>query len=495
VETLDSCGESLESCGASLDSYSKTHGSPVGWFWLYCLSAIWVYTIRTAAMPYVFSDLQAQFQAVGFFAYPVQMLGVCGLPWLLDRLSVVERLAGGKRFFAGLMIGTVLLLGTLPFLSGFVLPMICLYLMILLPSTAMGMALWRGAMLWNPGHAALMVGGTYLLHYVAEFIQYYAFFATGSPVFYLASAFALFGGLPIAMLVIRLRLWEGCAHDLADGQAPSSELALPKAFLAITLATLVLHAFFSTAVNTVWYFDNMDDFHTFGYELFFNLLALGVMGCATWLYHKRRWFVTTLICLLALCFGQGLTLFGIANMPLAVSYNLLTMAAKMPPHMLSLIIPVWYAVAYRKPAWACVGFGLSTMADFLLLLTQLTPAGMSMIPRQGALLLVGLALVGLLVYLYLRYEKIQTDALLRSIKESQEAKRTPEQTLSALGLTPREHEVTRLLLLGDSQRMIAAKLHISGATVGFHTKNLYRKLNIQSRAELFALFVMPQVGA
>jgi DNA-binding CsgD family transcriptional regulator len=61
-------------------------------------------------------------------------------------------------------------------------------------------------------------------------------------------------------------------------------------------------------------------------------------------------------------------------------------------------------------------------------------------------------------------------------------------TLEHLGLTSREREVVALLLEGYTARMIAGELHIAEGTVNLHTKHLYRKLNINSRMELFARF-------
>lgn len=56
------------------------------------------------------------------------------------------------------------------------------------------------------------------------------------------------------------------------------------------------------------------------------------------------------------------------------------------------------------------------------------------------------------------------------------------------GLSPREKEIF-ILLLGDSQRKhIAASLNIGIGTVNFHVNNLYRKLGIQSRIELFTKY-------
>ena len=57
-----------------------------------------------------------------------------------------------------------------------------------------------------------------------------------------------------------------------------------------------------------------------------------------------------------------------------------------------------------------------------------------------------------------------------------------------LNLTEREQEMFTLLLSGKSPKEMAYDLKISYHTVNFHVKNLYRKLGIQSRAELFANF-------
>jgi DNA-binding CsgD family transcriptional regulator len=57
-----------------------------------------------------------------------------------------------------------------------------------------------------------------------------------------------------------------------------------------------------------------------------------------------------------------------------------------------------------------------------------------------------------------------------------------------LDLTPREQEIFTMLLTGIAPKEIAYTLKISPYTVNFHQKNLYRKLGIQSRAELFARY-------
>ena len=54
---------------------------------------------------------------------------------------------------------------------------------------------------------------------------------------------------------------------------------------------------------------------------------------------------------------------------------------------------------------------------------------------------------------------------------------------ATVSLTPREREVLSLLAQGVQIQDIADRLGLSRHTVGDHVKNLYRKLNISSRAE------------
>jgi len=55
-------------------------------------------------------------------------------------------------------------------------------------------------------------------------------------------------------------------------------------------------------------------------------------------------------------------------------------------------------------------------------------------------------------------------------------------------LTPRESEIAGLILKGHSSHSIAAQTGTTIGTTKIHRKNLYRKLNISSQAELFHAF-------
>jgi len=66
-------------------------------------------------------------------------------------------------------------------------------------------------------------------------------------------------------------------------------------------------------------------------------------------------------------------------------------------------------------------------------------------------------------------------------------------TKDNLNLTDREREIFTMLLKSLSPKEIAHTLKVSYHTVVFHRQNLYRKLGIQSRAELFAKY-LPSTG-
>jgi DNA-binding NarL/FixJ family response regulator len=53
-------------------------------------------------------------------------------------------------------------------------------------------------------------------------------------------------------------------------------------------------------------------------------------------------------------------------------------------------------------------------------------------------------------------------------------------------LTPREHEILRLLASGRPQDEIARELFVASKTVGKHIEHLLKKLNVHSRAEAVA---------
>ena len=108
------------------------------------------------------------------------------------------------------------------------------------------------------------------------------------------------------------------------------------------------------------------------------------------------------------------------------------------------------------------------------------------------LVLVSICLVFMPLIQKRLFEQDWTDGLyLRDMEEySKPLAQTEELNVrERLNLTAREEEIFTLLLSGAAPKEIAYTLKISYDTVNFHQKNLYRKLGIQSRAELFARYL------
>ena len=61
-------------------------------------------------------------------------------------------------------------------------------------------------------------------------------------------------------------------------------------------------------------------------------------------------------------------------------------------------------------------------------------------------------------------------------------------------LSKREKQIAQQVIAGKPNKVIAYELFISERTVKFHCANIYRKLGIHSRYELFALWYKGMPG-
>ncbi|WP_177318678.1 response regulator transcription factor [Chitinophaga sancti] len=64
----------------------------------------------------------------------------------------------------------------------------------------------------------------------------------------------------------------------------------------------------------------------------------------------------------------------------------------------------------------------------------------------------------------------------------------PEKPLSSSNLTRKEKEITDLVLEGLPYKTIAAQLNLSLNTIQYHMKNIFFKLGIKTKSELFKMY-------
>jgi DNA-binding NarL/FixJ family response regulator len=109
-------------------------------------------------------------------------------------------------------------------------------------------------------------------------------------------------------------------------------------------------------------------------------------------------------------------------------------------------------------------------------------------------IVLALCLICFLLFPYLQrkiFDAPWTDGLKLSDMEEYAPAIAETEKLDAkeqLDLSPREKEIFTMLLTDLQRKHIADTLKISEGTVNFHVNNLYHKLGIQSRAELFAKY-------
>ncbi len=90
------------------------------------------------------------------------------------------------------------------------------------------------------------------------------------------------------------------------------------------------------------------------------------------------------------------------------------------------------------------------------------------------------------------FRQINMAALVDSTLKTNPAEPNRIPSLDDTNLSPREKQVVLLLLQGMTLRQVAPELGLTPSTVSTYSKAIYKKLGINSRAELFLLFGRPQ---
>ncbi|MCL1914666.1 MAG: helix-turn-helix transcriptional regulator [Eubacteriaceae bacterium] len=231
-------------------------------------------------------------------------------------------------------------------------------------------------------------------------------------------------------------------------------------------------------------------------------IASGVF--ITWLLHKNIWLSAMVGTALLKCFEQGLILF--FNNPskmdagygyaLASAYALSSAFTSSAPLILSLFVPMVFCAQRRNsglPVTCLLSFWLSgTVLNTLVVQISKNTFSVASIVNPATSFILSLAAIAFLFYLYAENNRLYVASLIeeykrQDIEEIQETVSTADM-YEGLGLTPREKEVCTLLLKSLTVRQVSAELGLAFATVNGYYRSLYRKLGINSKAELFMRF-------
>jgi len=235
---------------------------------------------------------------------------------------------------------------------------------------------------------------------------------------------------------------------------------------------------------------------TYLYSVAANL-ALGA------LFRPANWHVLAMAGLLLICAGQALPYFSTIS-ALAAPYLALTMTGVIIMEFLVRSLPARYAGGARRPAAVSRMGYVSLYGGFLIagLIFEYIPRGRYYFV-MGIVLALAIAVLALLYTAFSeegrrRYARIMGElrALEREKADAGQAGfgqagfGTPdiETQMEQKGLSAREKEVCAMLLGAYSLKQIAIELHVAYGTVNKHNTSIYRKLGINSKAELFQLF-------
>lgn len=90
---------------------------------------------------------------------------------------------------------------------------------------------------------------------------------------------------------------------------------------------------------------------------------------------------------------------------------------------------------------------------------------------------------------------MQNPSFVAPIESSAQSSHTPAVAAArrSIHLTPREAEIVRYVMLGESNKQIARRLGISNYTVRDHVSNLLKKSGVTSRSRLALVLPAPTV--
>ena len=274
----------------------------------------------------------------------------------------------------------------------------------------------------------------------------------------------------------------------------------PAIFADSLFGKFMLLAVITLALDTFSQYNFYAGGDTYHYGFLFNAFGLAsiIPGTllVTWLLRKNKWMPAISIFTLLYCFLHGMSTFFKDSPALGQVSAIGHLVFGSGNYVFMSFIPLAYCLQRRKSSGVYTGItAIWTVVSVVYetLKKKMFPIIMSetiVIPALSFVL--SILAVAYLFYLFAENNRVYIDVLVaefkaRDIVQINETVSRADR-FEGLGLTPREKEVCGLLLKSLTVRQISGELGLAFATVNGYYRDLYRKLGINSKAELFMRF-------
>ena len=423
--------------------------------------------------------------------------GVFPIPLLFKHIGIFDDDSRFRRLFtilSALGIASIVLfasLGSRPATAGMGLLLVLQFISMLIPAITTGCALQRAVKAMGEKQTVMLSGLSVIIAYVLTaahmllilFIgalndgtemtrvsQYGKGVAAvaeetlgiGLPQ-YGISFIALYSAMLIIPVILLLAKKDAFEHTGAKDTAYFSEPLFRK-FIILAIIMAALDAFHDSSYYSG---GSLNDYSLlFTYAL---MLLPIVFSCVIVVFlRKNKWMLIMLICVLSLCFQQGLNLFFSDRGRLAIVYELVDTVSGSGPPIFLLFIPLMYCVQRRSNATAAAGIAalwfFAGAVSYFLSPGQASELSITAAPAAG--FVVSFAAIAFLFYLNGEHNRLYYRTIIEEYRSRlKNGELSTDEAIQEAGLSEAEQKVVLLLMEGETRRDISRRLNLSAAEV------------------------------
>ena len=475
------------------------------WFLIALFAFVLLFYIQGGSTFMIFEVTTEEFTGEGMvLLYGSVIIAVVSffVPLLFKRVGILDELHRVKRLFVVLaVIASASFIAYSAYcavnpLTDKILPELILQVIIIaVPSVMAGCSMHHAVKTVNIRAAALFPGLVMVL--MCLLCEFDIFFqqwlhsreiSWAALLSYYPFIYILLLGIPLVLLLT--------VKEAAVEAAPKP----PAIFADALFGKFMLLSVVTLAMDTFSQYNFYAGGDTYQYGFLFNAFGLAsiIPGTllATWLLRKNKWMPAISIFTLFFCFLHGMSTFFKDSPSIGQVSAIGHLVLGAGNYVFMLFIPLVYCLQRRRSAVAVMGMmSLWTVLGVLFeaIKNQWFPTLLSdTIAVPAFSFVLSIAAVAYLFFLFSENNRVYIDVLVAEFK-ARDIVQINETVAKAdrfegLGLAPREKEVCGLLLKSLTVRQISGELGLAFATVNGYYRDLYRKLGINSKAELFMRF-------